>query len=278
MIRPLTTASVLALVGCGAPAGRAPETGAEPPSPETRRDDPADQRSEEIRETVFTAQRAGFLHHDVDAYLEAWADDGRLVIGRGPEPSEHDTTWDRERLEASRHMRFAAEPPDDRQMEHADVEVRLEGDGRAELRCRTTTRTGRMVEVVDEIYRLQRTEDGWRIVENRAWPVRVGTPDDMVEYDAEAYRDADRAVADALDRGPPAAAARVMMAAWRFEEAYDVARRAVEEDPTPDALDVLARLATLLGEREVAVDAYRRLHEASPDAGLPEWAHEAIAE
>jgi hypothetical protein len=51
---------------------------------------------------------SGFVDRDLEAYLQPWAPDATLIIGRDRNPSSHDVTLHREQLRASKAIRFAA--------------------------------------------------------------------------------------------------------------------------------------------------------------------------
>ena len=57
--------------------------------------------------TIEAAMRAGFLEHDLDAYMKVWAPEGRLIAGRTSTPDAHDVTMSYAQIEATKRLRFA---------------------------------------------------------------------------------------------------------------------------------------------------------------------------
>jgi len=229
--------------------------------------------SEEVRTLVFNSQNAGFLRHDFNTYIALWADDGRLIVGRSEEPAATDTVWDYPRLYASRRMRFRS-PTTTTTLDHEDVEVEVSGEN-ATLRCRTISGGEDWTEEMREVYRLRLTSDGWRIVENRAWPISKTINGEELIYSQETWSWLDRAFNEALDRGDTDGAVNAAVSGYRYREAFETARDAAS---IGDALahDPLryGHLAILLGEESEALEAFREARRRDPTIDVPRWALE----
>lgn len=225
-----------------------------------------------VREAVESSQRAGWLRHDVEAYLDAFTDDATLVLGRGPDPGPRDTEWDRAHLEASRRMRMTGPPPAGLEVAFEDVVVELDGDA-AVYRCRTISSQPALVETVGEIYRLRRTSAGWRITHNRAWLLAVDHGDERRVLGEEAWLALDEQAEIAAEAGDGLRATHLLLAGWRFREALEAARAlAADEESGAWAHSLHGQVAILLGERAQAVAALRAANALDPSVAVPEWA------
>lgn len=258
-------ACALAAVACGgAQRAAAPAVTERPATPE---------EAAEIQRVVADGQRGGFIRHDLNAYLAQWTDDARLVAARQEAPGAHDYSLDRAQIEATRRLRFRGASAV-MTLTFEDVGVTVAGD-RATLR--TVTRLGYRHgdERVGEIYRLRRTAAGWRVYENRYWPVSQRTDGEVVALDAAYYASADARVdaerntddryelAVALlhaNRHPEALAVLRELTDGEDGEAYDWVLRGLAAMSVGDATDAEASFATALAfDPSVPVPDYARV-------------------
>lgn len=268
---------LLMLVGCSSPQGTTQQSGASPGEheevePQESQRSTVDE-NETIRAIVTESQVAGFVRHDLEAYIAPWADDAQLVIGRSEESATTDTVWDHSKLLASRRMRFR-DAPTAVSMRHEDVTVEVVDDS-ATLRCRTLSSGQGWTEEMHEVFRLRRAPEGWMIVENRAWPISRTFGGEELLYDGATWARLDQAYDEALDRGDIEAAVNAALAAFRFGEAFETARDAAS---IGDALALdhlrLGHMAVLIGEEAIAIEAFLEARRRDAEVQVPSWALE----
>jgi hypothetical protein len=224
---------------------------------------------EAVLRLVDEGQRAGWERHDLEGYMAQWASEARLVAGRAPEPGPHDWSLQREAIRATRQVRFAEPLPVGRSMNVELVAFTLEGDG-ALLQTRTTLRQPGYVEAVGEHYRLHRSEAGWRVVENRWWPLETIAGAERIVYDEAYWQAADAEVEAARAAGEPGALVDALTRAYRFPEALEAMRAWTAEPDAPAALWLVrARLALLVGEVSDGREAWERARQLDPTVPAP---------
>lgn len=192
-------------------------------------------------ELVRTSQTAGFIRHDLDAYIEPWSASAHLILGRGPEPGPRDVELDHAQLRATKALRFTGErPPSSFRMKHELLSHELR-DGGVVLQLRTTSGMPGSTEVMNESFVLEGDAATLKIVENRAWPLSTDHDGVRTDFGPELWAKHDAEVEALLARGELAEAAslcsqRVDVGRWR-----ELAERVVEQ---PDAgADAWASLA-----------------------------------
>lgn len=259
-------ALVLSTLSCGEKTAPKPQASAvSEPSPE----DSAELK-QEIISALTASQKAGFERHDIDGYLAVWSDDAVLVGGRGPSEGPHDLTLNRQQLEATKRLRFSGNDSFG-VFTPTDATVELEGK-LAEVRWRMTSGSDEFVEVVDELYRLRKTEEGWRVYLNRYWFVEAGPKGRLVARDAAFYEAQDKAATEAKAAGDSAAEFEALAAGGRFKDAFQVLQEGAKEDSEPEAWGRLAIFAVIVGEVEEAKKAACKARAITPTPSLPKWA------
>ncbi|MCG8583263.1 MAG: nuclear transport factor 2 family protein, partial [Pirellulales bacterium] len=209
----------------------------------------------EIQKAVLDAQRAGFERHDYKRYMQQWADDAKLVLGRSDEEGKYDVILNCDQIASSRKLLFHGEPTRTLTFDESTVDVN--GDS-AELKLQTTIKYEKWATTIDEIYRLRKTDAGWKVVLNRAWPVvekRLGIV--VTRYDADGWKRLDEAVEDARRNGDESEVGWALISAYRFADANELARRrTVRDDAT--AIDWMQRshAALTLGKTDDAISSF----------------------
>lgn len=229
--------------------------------------------AKDLADWLIQSQRAGWEQHNVEEYLTQWHPDSLLVIGRGDQPSEHDLTVPRDRLEATRRLRMHGQPSGST-LAMSDIEVQI-NDGRATVtwRCISTSRDETYRELMREHYQLTMTEEGWKVTENRTWFLGV-EKDGTKKAFTEMYWQRQDAIATELKRaGRPRQLRAFLFDGYQFAEAYDAAVQATElDDATPD--DWIWRgITAAIAYRPVdAKIAFKKAVELDPDTWLPAYA------
>jgi tetratricopeptide (TPR) repeat protein len=231
---------------------------------------------EQVRDAVVSAMKAGFEKGDLAGYMAAWDENARLIAGRGPKPGPHDAGMDRSAIEATKRLVFGSPLLAGVRVSHDDVNVQVKGD-EAEVTLKTTTsRTVEgtpLAEVVGERFLLKKREDGWRIVENRYWPIEMRVGGDTFTYDEQAWTRLDAAAEQTGAMGDVSGQLGALLQGWRFRDAYEAAKRRTKEDKKNlSAWMALATAARLVGKADEALAAYRAVHRLDPKAPVPDAA------
>lgn len=233
---------------------------------------PAQIERERIELLVFNSQRAGFERHDVEAYLSIFAEDARMVAARGAQEGPYDWSMNRQAFEASRRLQLSG-PAELQTMGHESLGFDVDGDT-AELRVRTTLRAEAFGEVVEEIFRLRRGDDGtWQVVENRWWPVSNDYGDGPLRHSETTWAEADAEVEAAREGSDAQVLVFALQRAYRFPEAYAVLQSLTEEaDAQAHLWKDRGDMAVLTGHAEDGLAAFRRARELDPTISVPSYA------
>ncbi len=224
--------------------------------------------SEAIQRVVFDAQRAGFVRHDVEAYLAQWTDDATIVAGRAATAGEHDFSLSRAQIDASKRARFVGEPVV-QEINFEVGEVTIRGD-EATLTTTTVSSIRDGGERAGEMYLLRKTAAGWRVYQNRYWMISSTAGGKTTTYDAEHYAAADARADEARAADDNYELGLALMAGWRWPEAHRAFVALTEEnDVEPYDWVLRASAAIVIGD----VDDYRTsltaAHDADPSLAGP---------
>jgi hypothetical protein len=219
-----------------------------------------------VVDRVAISQRAGLVDRDLAAYIAPWDVDAKLVGGRRLAPGPGDWSLSREQNEWAKRTGFDQNPTGVTTLTFEDVEVSLDGD-RAVLTWTATTSAAGWHETVGERYELRRRDGAWFIVLNRYWPIEQAVGDAVTRFDEAGLSQLDELVVTAKKGGDAIAIVRALLAAWRFPEAYQAAKRASTSPDTGATAEIwylLATTALLVGESNDAIGAYKHANRIAP--------------
>ena len=228
----------------------------------------------EVADWVIACQRAGWEDFDVEMYLSQWAEDATVVLGRTSEPGQYDMTYDHETIVATRTFRMRGQDPEIRLAYH-DVSVVLDGDKAVmDTRTITSSRDSDYREITRERFTLRRTEDGWLVVEDRAWLVGELVEGERHVVDGSTWRELDGWIADEFVTERDTRWLRYfLLKAFRFQEAHVMAVEVCEQDDaTAEDWSRRGVFAVLVGDIEDAELALETAIELDPDVWLPYYA------
>jgi hypothetical protein len=235
-----------------------------------------------IIQLVQESQRLGIAGQDLAAFMRIWAEDARLVLGRSAKPGPYDEVIPIDRVEAYWNKRG----PDQRskvELSFARETARITGR-RAEVTWDTTIRethnaTKRVaVRVERERWLLRRTDEGWRVYENRVWPVSLQRgAEPLIVYDDAKWAALDRAVDTAKKAGGSDALLTALYAANRFGEGHDAAVKATTGSHVT-AVDWFWRAAFAMNLYFIddAKKSFAHQLELDESAEIPGWARRAM--
>ncbi|HLA83878.1 MAG TPA: nuclear transport factor 2 family protein [Thermoguttaceae bacterium] len=241
-------------------------------SEDSRPDPPKlDGEAKAIADFVLNSQVAGIRDRDVATYMSIWSDDAVFMVGRGEKPGLYDIAWTRAQVEESGRVKSAAGPDKDVKLTHDDVRVELSGD-RAVLTCKTRFTTDGFLRVSREIFRLRKTNEGWRVHENRLWPLYYQRRGKTTTYTPEKWKELDADVARCQDGEYLWALLAALAEAWRFKETYAQAKEITEEnEDQPAAWLWRAHTAEALGHIQDSLASYRRALALDPKSQVPDY-------
>jgi hypothetical protein len=231
----------------------------------------ADQATDEdLIKLVQDAMVAGFTHHDLEGYLAIWSDDATLIAGRGPEAASTDRVFSRQQIAATKKLIFAG-PTAGVAVIASDPKVVRKGE-EAVLSWRMNNKQRDFAEVVDEVYKLRKTDAGWRVYENRYWLVETGTPEDLVKYTAAYWAAKDAAVSAAQSAGDKRAEITALNEAGRWGEAHTLSAELVSTSEDVEVWTAHLYLGVASGQTEDAKASACKIKALAPEAVLPAWA------
>lgn len=228
---------------------------------------------QQIVKLVQDAQRAGFERHDFDAYISIWAPNAKLVAGRSRVKGKYDFAMDYEQIRATRAFRFSETPARGVKVEFLNARVKVDGD-RAELayQAKVAAEDG-YLERVNEIYKLQKLDGVWKVIENRYWLAEIRTPDSVTTYGAETWKRLDAEVVEQARTGGFDGHVVALFDAFRFPEALKVCRSATKRDPqSANAWMMRGHAAIIAGHADEAFDSLQQALRIDPEYYVPPWA------
>ncbi len=236
---------------------------------------PSERELDDIAAFVQKSQKEGIGGRDPAAFMRIWAPGARIVSGRREMPEAYDVTFEyaslgptaearsRGRQEAALAFRY-----DQVHAEAVGEEVRL----RWQLTVDWTASSERGRDQSAETYRLRRGPEGWRVIENRVWPLAQAVGASVTRFDERYWAEREAELAAAGKDRDPLAAPRALSAAWHFREAYEAIQAVTRARPKDAAAWALqARLADQLRLIPDTIAAYQRLAALDPKAPIPGW-------
>lgn len=225
----------------------------------------------EIAEMVQESQRGGYERHDVEAYMAIWAADAKLISARSSQPDKYDVEATRSQLEDVARLRFRAPAPADLKFQFDAVSVNITGD-EAILEYRATVTTESSVDIGNEIYRLRKTSDGWKVYENRYWPTELRVDDQVFKYDATTWAERDDEVERTRKSNDRMALPFALMDARRYKECHTLAKQLTSESADdPETWIVRGNAALFVGDARDAETSFRRALDLDKNAHVPEF-------
>src|SRR5262249_54463674 len=155
------------------------------------------------KDVVFDCTRAGFERGDLATFMKQWTEDAKIIDCRQEKPGRYDHTVNRKQVEAMQRLMFSGLPEGGFKVTFESPRMEVTGD-KAELRVRTVQKWGEEganYEKESEIYLLRRTSEGWRVYENRAWPIESKEGEKSIDYDAKGWETLDAQVKEAEKAG-----------------------------------------------------------------------------
>jgi tetratricopeptide (TPR) repeat protein len=227
----------------------------------------------ELAKIVQASQQAGYEKHDLPAYLSIWADDARSISGRTEKPDKYDTVLTRAQVEAIARLRFAVPPPKGAKVEFKDVQTEVKRD-EVTVRYRVSIRQPRRRETSDEIFRLQKKDGKWKVVEHRSWPVEYQGSDYILTYEATTWKAYDDRVGQVATLGEKLAA---LIDGKRHAEAHAAAKEWTKEAAGKAANTWFTRGLTAMsaGDAADARASFKKALELDPEINMPEYARAA---
>jgi len=225
---------------------------------------------------VEASQKAAFEKGDLDAYMSMWAPEATLTHGRFETPDpKTDIVLDRAAIQATKRLRLRKQP--DMNMAFVEPVLTFDGDDNATLRTTTVVSGENTEEQVAEVYRLKKTQAGWKIVSNRFWLLSHRFKLDITRFDKAHYQKADAAVDEAVKSGDGETVANALAGAMRFKELHALATSRTKEAPKQvRAWITRARAALMAGDAPDALASARKARALNPAVRLPSWADEAF--
>jgi len=90
-------------------------------------------------------------------------------------------------------LKLRGAAPKDVHLDFGEARIDIAGE-KATLRYRSTLKTPEFIGAADEIFRLRKTGKGWKVYENRYWPVEVRVGDQITRFDAATWEKLDAEV------------------------------------------------------------------------------------
>lgn len=231
----------------------------------------------EVARLVKRAERAGYERHDPKGWWRVMAKDVKRAVGRTEKAGPYDLVLDAKRLRALNAARWRRAPTSKSRIYFAGDAVTITGD----TAVYTTEATWNFFggsETTKRRYTLRRVKakkkgrPGWEVTDIRWWwvsEVTIGVEDAFTEA---FWTDADRRVAE-LDAQQVVSLEEklvALVAARRFQEAYDAAVAEAKTDPkSVEAWMAQAKIGAEMGLIPEARKAFARARALDRRARLP---------
>lgn len=225
---------------------------------------------------IQDSQRRGVAGRDAKAYMRIWTADARLVNARREQPSGHDYVLERSVFEPATKVRSQGAADMKIEMSYRDEQVTLAGERATvvwKVQASWRTQQGDVGdEVTSERYELEKTVDGWRVKENRFWPLSLTFRGRTTIYDDAEWERLDAAVDGAKVKGDELDLAIALYQAFRMEEGFELTGKLTKKVPGRGEYWLWrARFADRLRNVDETLRAYEQLKTIDPGAELPGW-------
>ncbi len=242
----MTPLGLMVLIGLGAPASEAPA----------------------ITKLIKKAERSAFEEHEAAPYLKIWDPKATYTKGRDKVPGPHDVTMSFEAFAEHQRLRYK-EPPNGRSRIYFHREEATPKGDEAVFTAELARTFFGGSDSMRRHYTLKKTPAGWRITSLREWPVAEKFAGEAVSYDKAYWKAADERVKETPE-AEPVPRTMVLVKAWRFQEAYELAVRRTQKTKTdPLAWISRAEMAIALGELADARKAYEAARKLDPNQDPP---------
>ena len=230
-----------------------------------------------VKASFVEADEAGWLHHDLESYIEWFAADAELTAGRSDTPGPYDITSNRETLKAVRSMEFQAPLPPGFRFDYPRLDVNL-SDDKATLAISTLVRFDGGYQTWDGKVELRRTSQGWKAVESRWWLVNQKTGDELTTFDAVTLARLDDEVEKQRVAGDRHALADALFNARRVADAHKITKDLTSMPNAPVSDWILrGRLALPAYDPADAVVAFKNAVSLDPRAPIPYYKELIVA-
>jgi hypothetical protein len=226
---------------------------------------------EAIKASFVDADEAGWLHQDLDSYMDAWADDARLIIARGEDSGPYDVTSDRQTIQAVHKMVFQAIFGAGLRIDYKKLDVALAGET-ATIKRSTVVRFSGGYETWGGIVDMRKDAGGWKAFKSRSWIVNKKQGQDLTTFDADTWKRLDAEVEKRRVEGDLHKLAQAFFDAYRFAEAHQVAKELTSKTDSP-ASDWTLRgsFALRAGDPSDAIAAFKKALSLDPNAPIPPY-------
>ncbi|MBN1910407.1 MAG: hypothetical protein JW818_11755 [Pirellulales bacterium] len=222
-----------------------------------------------IIKMVQDSQRKGVMGRDRKAFLSIWAEDARLISGRSEKPGKYDRVMTRKQLEQCSKITMSG-PPRKGRMDFENTRVTI-ADGKARFTYRCSLSVPDHLDIIDEVFLLRKTKDGWTVYENRCRLVEVHHGSEVTQYTPETWKALDDQVTEARKQGNPRWLIGALLKSRRLPEAYTELKKLTENEPD-NAMDWVMRGHTAMStvHFDDAVASFKKALELNPTAEVPD--------
>lgn len=226
---------------------------------------------------IQSSQRQGIIDRKPAAYMRIWDREAVIIAARTEQADRYDHVLEFDKIRQAAEARSQGKPDAKLEFHYADTKVEIQGK-RATVtwRLKVTWRdlqseaTGE--ELTAERFVLRKTAEGWRVVENRFWPLVLKDADQEQTFDPARWKELDAAVDQARRLRNEPKLLQALFDAWRLKEGLELARKRTTTFPkNADAWAWRARFADRLRRITETVDAFEKLKALDPKARIPGW-------
>ena len=231
---------------------------------------------EKIKGALFRDDQAGWLHYDLNSYMDMWSDDVTFTRGRKEKSDQYDLTLDRQRNRRRLSIRFQGQPPPGVSFSYETVESVI-NDERASLHVIRSIWYNGGFENYGVSYRLHKMPTGWKIYETRSWPVDRKRGSQLLSYTNETWRKLDVEIAELREVGDLRKLVEVLKYGFRIADAYNVTKELTElQDATPTDWSLRGEMALKAGDVDDSIRAFKKALSLDPTTRVPDYRELAV--
>ncbi|MBN1910408.1 MAG: hypothetical protein JW818_11760 [Pirellulales bacterium] len=224
-----------------------------------------------IIKMVQDSQRKGNMENDYKAFMSIWTKDARMISARSEKPGKYDFALNYQQIDTRAKVEFRGRP-EKGWVKFENAKVTFTGET-ARLSYRTSVSHEEQLDIVEEIFLLRKTKDGWKAYENRFWPVELHDGSEVIKYNAKTWKALDDQIIKLKEKKDQEELVFTLLDAQRYPEAYAEAKKLTKQEPD-NAYGWYMRgcVAMEMALVKDGVASLRKAGELDPNTPVPDFA------
>ena len=241
--------------------------------PSLAQDNQLSEQQKQVYELIVSSLRAGFEKGDLATYMKIWAPEAKIISARSLTDDSHNVVITRAQNEQTKRILFSMEQTLQMKPKVRSVEINKDS-AVVFLTVELHYLQQPFVQTVGERYLLQKTDNNWRITENRWWVEKDNYDGKVQVHSPQFYQQIDSEIAKLPKNTGIMDRVRLLYLARRAQQAFTELEAHIYALPNPSSAlwYQLGWTATWVGNAQVSVEAFRKAHALDPNLLIPKTA------